>query len=103
MHLSDQLVLMRSFEKLVDLCHRYAIAYWLDARTLLGAVRHQNIIPWDFDVHIGMSDRDYARLIELFAVHGNAIGDLRLDADFYEEPHSCCVVYEACNRDLGID
>lgn len=100
---SDQFVLMRSFEKVIDLCHRHGLAFWLDAGTLLGAARHQNIIPWDFDVDIGMSDRDYARLLALFAEHRNRIGDLTLDPNFYEEPRSCSCIYEGDRSDLGID
>ncbi|HTQ05065.1 MAG TPA: LicD family protein [Polyangiaceae bacterium] len=100
---SDQLVLMRSFEKLIDLCHRHAIGFWLDAGTLLGAARHQNIIPWDFDVDIGMTERDYASLLALFARHDGTLGGLTLDALFYEEPASCCCIYEGEQSDLGID
>jgi len=44
---------------------RNGITHWIDGGTLLGAVRHQEIIPWDDDADFGVFEEDWKRTCEL--------------------------------------
>lgn len=48
-----------------DFCDRHNLLYFLDAGTLLGAIRHKGFIPWDNDADVCMPRPDFNRFIEL--------------------------------------
>lgn len=48
-----------------QLCKRHNIQYFAEWGTLLGAVRHGGMIPWDDDLDICMLSKDYNRFFEL--------------------------------------
>lgn len=57
--------LLMTFKALIKVCEKYQLRYWAANGTALGAVRHQNMIPWDDDIDICMPRKDYNRLLSL--------------------------------------
>lgn len=48
-------------------CEENNLRYFLAYGTLLGAVRHGDIIPWDYDIDVQMPREDFNRFLELTA------------------------------------
>lgn len=57
----EQLLALKEF---VRVCDQLGLCYCLGEGSLLGAVRHNGIIPWDKNVNIWMERADYNRLIQ---------------------------------------
>lgn len=50
---------------ITDIFDSHNVIYWIDGGTILGAVRHGCIIPWDDDVDICILESDYDKLEEI--------------------------------------
>ena len=58
-----QLRLLEILKAVDKVCRAHELTYYIEAGTLLGAVRHQGFIPWDDDIDIIMPRPDYDRLM----------------------------------------
>ena len=49
-----------------DICRKNNIRYYLHAGSVIGAVRHEGIIPWDDDIDIAMTRSEWNRFCDAF-------------------------------------
>jgi lipopolysaccharide cholinephosphotransferase len=75
--------LMDAFAEFDRVCRAQDIPYYLISGSLLGAVRHQGIIPWDDDVDVGLLRPDYERFVR---VAPHELGDRYFLQTFKSEP-----------------
>jgi len=49
----------------IDLLTKHKIHHWMDNGTLLGALRHKDVIPWDNDCDVGILAKDREKFLSL--------------------------------------
>ena len=49
----------------IDICKRHDLTYYCAYGTVIGAVRHGGMIPWDDDIDVYMPRPDYERFIDI--------------------------------------
>lgn len=54
-------ILLTEFDRV---CQKYNLHYYLICGSLLGAVRHGDLIPWDDDVDVAMPRKDFDQLLK---------------------------------------
>lgn len=77
-----QLANLALLKELDYVCKQNGLNYWLDAGTLIGAIRHKGFIPWDDDIDVGMLRDDYNKIIKAFQVYSR---NPDIYADYYRD------------------
>lgn len=52
-------------DEFIRVCDKYNLQWFADSGTLLGAIRHSEIIPWDDDIDVIMPRKDYNKLLKI--------------------------------------
>ena len=58
---ASQLEQLEMLKIVAEICDRHGLTYWLDAGSLLGAVRHGGFIPWGEDLDLAIPLEDFKR------------------------------------------
>lgn len=59
-------VLLDMYKDLLKTCRKYRLTPFLCGGSALGAIRHKGFIPWDDDLDIAMTRKDFRKLCKVF-------------------------------------
>lgn len=69
----------------IRVCQKYEIPYFVIGGTAIGALYDQAILPWDDDIDIGMTRKDYNKFLE---VAPHELGDSYFISWIETDPHT---------------
>lgn len=65
-------------KKIIEICDKINVNYFIAYGTLIGAVRHKGFIPWDDDLDIIMLRPEYDKFVSYCDAHENELYPFRL-------------------------
>ena len=91
-------VLFDTMKSFMRICEQKNLQYFGSGGTVLGAVRHHGIIPWDDDIDVYMPRKDYNEFIKLKGVINESGYEIcTIDDDGYYLPYA-----KFCNTNTTI-
>lgn len=60
-----QLANIEVLKRFIEVCKKHNLKYYAYCGTLLGAVRHKGVIPWDDDIDIAMFRNDFNKFLDV--------------------------------------
>ena len=91
--------LYKLMQKFDVFCLKHNLTYSLAYGSMLGAVRHQGIIPWDDDLDVWMPREDYDKLLNL------SVNEKLIDSElylFHYSQHNAFTYLKVIDRDVKI-
>lgn len=61
-----QQTIMKMYLDVLCVCKKYNIVPYLIGGSALGSIRHKGFIPWDDDIDVGMTRKDYNKFVRVF-------------------------------------
>ena len=71
----EQMIMLDIMKAFAEFCEEHKLRYFLDAGTLLGAVRHHGFIPWDNDADVCMPRPDMDKFFSLLEQRNFMLND----------------------------
>lgn len=62
-------MLLSILREFISICDKYQLSYFCIGGTLIGAIRHQGLIPWDDDIDVAMPRADYNKFLEIMKTY----------------------------------